>query len=63
MTILLDLVVGPISCLMASPVDFFLPSSSTSQRSDVAKILGSFDVQKVPESKKHAKARKSASQC
>jgi hypothetical protein len=46
---------------MASPIDFFLSWSYVSQKYDVAKSLGPFDVQKVPKSQKHAKTRKSAS--
>jgi hypothetical protein len=38
-----------------SPMDFFFSSSYISQKNDVAKSLGPFDVQKVPESQKHAK--------
>jgi hypothetical protein len=52
-----------LSCLVASPVDFFFSRSSISRKIDVAKSLGPFDVWKVPESKKHAKIRISVSRC
>jgi hypothetical protein len=41
------------------PIEFF-SRSSISRKNDVAKSLGPFDIQKVPESQKHAKTRKSA---
>jgi hypothetical protein len=53
--------VGPLSYLAAFHLDLFLSWSSISQKNDVAKSLGPFDVQKVPESQKHAKTRKSNS--
>jgi hypothetical protein len=54
-------VVGPIFRLIAFPIEFFFSSSSISRKNDVAKNTGPFDVQKVPESQKHAKTRKSDS--
>jgi hypothetical protein len=42
--------VAPNSCLVASLVHFLLSSSSISQKSDVLKSLGPFDIRKVPES-------------
>jgi hypothetical protein len=37
------------------PIDFFF---SSSQKYDVPKILGLFDVRKVPKRQKHAKTKK-----
>jgi hypothetical protein len=53
--------VGPLSFLVASPIDFLFSRSSISQKNDVAKSLCLFDVLKVPKSQKHARRRKSAS--
>jgi hypothetical protein len=50
--------VGPLSYLAAFHVDFLLSWSYISPKNDVEKTLGPFDVQKVPESQKHAKTRK-----
>jgi hypothetical protein len=50
-------VVGPLLVLVASPDEFF-SQSSISQKNNVAKFLGPFDVRKVPESQKHAKNKK-----
>jgi hypothetical protein len=55
--------VHPLSYLAVFHVDLFLSWSSISQKNDVTKSLGPFDVRKVPESQKHAKTRKSNSQC
>jgi hypothetical protein len=45
----------PISFLIVFPVGFFFSRSSISQKNDVAKSLGPFDVRKVPQTQKHAK--------
>jgi hypothetical protein len=47
--------VGPLSCLVAFPDDFFFSCSSISQKIYVAKRLALFDILKVLESQKHAK--------
>jgi hypothetical protein len=54
--------VHAIFLLIGLPVDFF-SRSSKSRKYDMAKRMGLFDIRNVPESKKHAKTRKSASQC
>jgi hypothetical protein len=46
--------------LVVFPIDLFF-SWSKSRKNDMAKRLAPFDVRKVPESKKHAKTKKSAS--
>jgi hypothetical protein len=46
--------VGPLFHLVAFPVDFF-SRSSISRKNGMAKILGLFDIRKVPESQKHPK--------
>jgi hypothetical protein len=51
-------VVPPLLCLMAFPIEFFFSCSSISRKDDMAKILGPFDVWKVPKSQKHAKTNK-----
>jgi hypothetical protein len=43
--------VGPLSFVVDFPIDFFFSCSSISQKKYVAKILGPFDVRKVPEVK------------
>jgi hypothetical protein len=50
-------VVGLLVHLVAFHVDFF-SRSSTSQKNDMAKILGLFDIRKVPKSQKHKKNKK-----
>jgi hypothetical protein len=55
-------VVGLLFHLVAFHVDLF-SWSSTSQKNDMAKKLGPFDIRKVPKSQKHEKIRKSALQC
>jgi hypothetical protein len=47
----------------AFPVDFFFSWSFISRKNDVVKRLGAFNIRKVSKSEKHAKTRKSASQC
>jgi hypothetical protein len=54
--------VGPLLVLVVSPFGFF-SWSSISQKNYMAKSLGTFSVWMVPESQKHSKTRKSASQC
>jgi hypothetical protein len=51
-------VVGPLLRLVASPIDFFFSWSSISPKIDIEFFLGSFDVRKVPESKKTCKNKK-----
>jgi hypothetical protein len=55
-------VVGSLLHLVAFLVDLFFSRSSIFQKNYVAKSLDPFDI-KVPESQKHTKIRKTASEC
>jgi hypothetical protein len=57
-TRLLNYKVGPISRLVVLPIDFFFSRCSISQKNDVAKILGPFDVSRDLGSQKHVKTKK-----